>query len=60
MAKRKPAVDATEFSGAAYSHLYKEAADAGVAKRKPVDATEFSGAAYSHLYKEATDAGVAK
>jgi hypothetical protein len=51
----------TEFFGAQYSRLYKEAKEAGLTKRDvDENAIEFFGAQYSHLYKEAKDAGVAK
>lgn len=49
----------TEFRGAQYAHLYKEAADAGLAETKEKRQTQFRGAQYARLYREAADAGLA-
>ncbi|KAJ4364803.1 hypothetical protein N0V95_000647 [Ascochyta clinopodiicola] len=50
----------TGFRTAAYAHLYREAADAGLAEAKEKRQTGFRTAAYAHLYREAADAGLAE
>lgn len=48
------------FHTASYAHLYKDAADEGLAEEKAKEKrqTEFRGAAYVRVYKEAADKGL--